>query len=233
MPEQVTRVKVWPGVLRLTHWAAALGLLLLLLSGWLLKSGLVLNDRLYDLLLEQLHLPAGHLLGVAVAVRLYLLVRDRGVTGYRALMPGRGAWQGIKQGLAFYASFARARPPRYYAHQPVWAPIYLVWWLLLLAQLGSGLLLEFAGLRGLFGWSTNHLLGAHVAPFGWLALLTALHVASVVLDDLKGEGGDVSAMINGHRTFDTGARGGSGGVAVPPSIALGDVGRWPPPDRDS
>jgi Ni,Fe-hydrogenase I cytochrome b subunit len=231
MSDNVSRVLVWPGLLRVIHWAAALAVVLLLLSGWLMKSGLVLNDRLYEFLLEQLHLPAGHVLGLAVVVRFYLLARDRGVEGYSALVPGRGAWQGIKEGLVFYTSFARTNPPRYFAHHPVWAPVYLLWWLLLAAQLVTGLLLEFGALRGLFGLSSDALLRWHLAPFGWLAMLAVLHVVSAFLDDLKGSGSDVSAMINGHRTFETGEKTGPAKVTAPPSVSLNDLGvRKPPKD---
>jgi Ni/Fe-hydrogenase 1 B-type cytochrome subunit len=229
---QVVRVAVWPAILRVVHWVSALALVVLLVTGWLMQSGLVLNDRLYDVLLDDLHLPAGHVLGLAIAVRLYLLLVDRGVTGHSALLPGKGSWQGIKQGLVFYTSFTRTTPPRYYAHHPVWAPVYLVWWLLLLAQLVTGLLLEFARLRGTFGLSSDVVLGWHLAPFAWLVMFTVLHVVSVFLNDLKGDGSDASGMINGHRTFDVGEADG-GKAVVPPSVSLGDVGRRSPPDRKS
>jgi Ni/Fe-hydrogenase 1 B-type cytochrome subunit len=34
-----------------------------------------------------------------------------------------------------------------------------------------------------------------------IAILTAAHLFSVVLQDIKGKAADVSAMINGHRYF--------------------------------
>lgn len=230
MTEQVRRIRVWPGVLRITHWTMALTVAALLLSGWLLKSGLVLSDRLYDFLLEQLHLPAGHLFGLALAVRLFYLVRDTDIGGYSALLPSRSSWPGIVAGLRFYTSFARSELPRYYGHHPVWAPLYLLWMGLLLSQLLSGLLLEFGALRGLFGLASDPLLGWHVAPFTVLAMLTVLHVVSAFLHDLKGQGSDVSGMINGHRTFVV-ERPQSPGMA-PQAVSLDSIGGWAPKKTD-
>ena len=230
MSGQYARVRIWPATLRLTHWVAAGAVLVLLMTGWLLHSGLVLSERLHQLLLEELHLPAGHLLGLALLVRCFLLLRDDGVAGFDAMRPKMASWEGVKTGVRFYISFARTPMPRYYAHHPVWAPLYLVWLALLLLQLATGSLLEFAGLRGLFGWSTQPLLEWHLAPFALLAALAALHVVSVFLHDLKGDGSDVSGMINGYRTFDTGER--TRPDRPTPSVSSGDLAGWTPPDRD-
>jgi Ni/Fe-hydrogenase 1 B-type cytochrome subunit len=231
MTDQVRRVRVWPGVLRITHWTMALTVIVLLLSGWLLKSGLVLSDRLYDFLLEQLHLPAGHLLGVALAVRLFYLLRDTDIGGFSALLPSRSSWPGILTGLRFYTSFARSEPPRYYGHHPVWAPLYLVWMALLWSQLVSGLLLEFGALRGLFGLASDPLLRWHLAPFTLLSMLAILHVVSAFLHDLKGQGSDVSGMINGHRTFVVERS--EPAAKVSQAVSLDSIGGWTPKQRDS
>ena len=44
MATEVRRVRVWPGVVRLTHWAMAASLLVLIPTGWLLTTGLVAGD---------------------------------------------------------------------------------------------------------------------------------------------------------------------------------------------
>jgi len=44
-------------------------------TGWLLTTGLVAGDELYELLRHRLHEPAGHVLAVALAVRLVYLHR--------------------------------------------------------------------------------------------------------------------------------------------------------------
>lgn len=230
MSTSVSRVRVWPGLLRLIHWVMALAVLILLLSGAVMKSGLVLSEALYQLLRDQLHLPAGHLLGVALVIRGYLLARDRGVSGLNALLPKASSLPGIKAGLRFYASFARAPLPRYYAHHPVWAPVYLLWFGLLLLEVGTGLLLEFSALRGPLGLSSQRLLEWHLAPFTLMTALVILHLVSVVLHDLKGAGSDVSGMINGYRTFATGEVPPATGLTSP-TVSIGDSSGWRPRDR--
>lgn len=228
MREQLQRIPVWPGLLRIVHWTLAASVSLLLLSGWLMGSGMVLNDRLYQFLLEQIHLPAGHVLGVALAIRGWYLVADQRVDGWRALVPRAAQLQGMLMMLRFYASLGRGVLPGYYAHNPLWAPLYLLLLALLLVQLGTGLMLEFSKLRGLFSLSSVDLLHWHQALLAVVAWLTLAHVFTAFLHDLRGNGSDVSGIINGHRTFPSGQRG-TGTVQVqPPGVALKDIGGWQP-----
>ena len=44
MATEVRRVLVWPGVVRVTHWAMVLSLLVLLPTGWLLTTGVIACD---------------------------------------------------------------------------------------------------------------------------------------------------------------------------------------------
>jgi Ni/Fe-hydrogenase 1 B-type cytochrome subunit len=228
MREQVQRIRVWPGMLRTVHWALALAVSLLLLSGWLMGSGMVLNDRLYQFLLEQVHLPAGHVLGVALAIRGWYLVADDRVGGWRSLLPRMTQLQGMLAVLRFYASLGRGALPGYYAHNPLWAPLYLLLLLLLLLQLLSGLMLEFTSLRGLFGLSSVPLLHWHQGLLPVLAFLTVAHVVSAFLHDLRGNGSDVSGMINGHRTFAAAQRSDVAGSLQAPAVSLNDIGGWKP-----
>ena len=224
MNDRIRRVFVWPHIMRIVHGCLILAVTLLLGTGWLLKSGLILNDKLYDFLLEQLHLPAGHLLGLALAVRLFFLIRDDGVSGVSTLLPSASTWGGIKQGLRFYTTFAKSSLPRYFAHHPVWAPLYLVMFALLLAHSLTGLAIEYSAIGAFFGVSTASLLSWHQAPFSWLSMLVILHIASVVLHDLKGEGADVSGMISGYRSINVSSGADRGMASSTPSVALDDIG---------
>ena len=224
MNDVVRRVFVWPAVIRIVHWCLALAVTVLLCTGWLLKSGLILNDNLYIFLLDQIHLPAGHLLGLAMIVRLYYLLKDDGVGGLSSLLPSAKTWDGIKQGLRFYTTFTKTRLPRYFAHHPVWGPLFLVIFVLLLAQLVSGLLLEFAALRALFGLSSDALLHWHQTPFSWLSMLVILHLVSVTMHDIRGEGADVSGMVNGYRNFDVNTDVNRPAGTRAPSVSLDSIG---------
>lgn len=227
--ETVRRVFVWPRTIRLIHAVFGLSGLILLASGWLLHSGLVLNDRLYQLLLDDLHLPAGHLLGVALVARLYLLVTDNGVAGFKALLPDRLWPAKAMEMIRFYASFGRTPLPGYFSHNALWAPIYLLIFVLLLLATGSGLLLELPSLRGLFGWSSDPLLRFHAALFDTIAVLSLAHIAMTLLHDVRGSGADVSAMLNGSRVFAV-SESKQSREAV--GIRAQDIGSWRPMDKD-
>lgn len=227
-PETVRRVQIWSWILRLTHAAIALSGLILLLSGWLLGSGLVLNDRLHQLLLDDLHLPAGYLLAVALVARLFLLVSDDGVGGFKAMLPDRRWPSRALEMIRFYASFGRTPLPGYFAHNALWAPLYLVFLLLAVLATASGLMLDLAALRGLFGWSSDAVLRFHASLLEPLGIWMLAHVLTSLLHDVRGSGADVSAMLNGYRVFEVNDTGESNAV---PGIRPQDIGLWRPEDR--
>jgi len=215
---------VWPAPLRITHWLMALAVMVVLVTGWLLRSGLILNDRLYQLLLDDFHLPAGHLLAMALVVRLYYLVTDEGVGGVAALLPRVRLAADYLALFRFYASLGRLPLPAWYAHNPLWAPLYLLIFLLLLGAVVTGLLLQYAGLRGLFGLSSEPLLYWHDWPLAGLTLLALGHVLSTFLQDLRGKGCDVSAMINGYRHFEVGSPAAIPPRTADPAVSVQDIG---------
>ena len=218
MTPELHRQSVWPTVLRLIHWILALCILVLLVTGWLLGSGLVLNDALYDLLRQRFHVPAGQIAGAALVGRVVLLVVDPGVAGWRALVR-RPADPGSRgEMLRFYLSWGRRRPPAYFSHDPVWALVYPAFFLLLGLQVSNGLAIHYQGLRQLSGLGLEDLSQWH-GRFGlWLAWFAGLHVASVLLREVRGKGCEVSAMLHGHRIFtrdDPGSPGGGNPVNIP------------------
>lgn len=188
--ETVQRVAIWSGRLRLSHWLSAVAVLVLLLTGWLMTWT---SER--QALMRDLHFVAGYALLLALALRAWLLVSGEAAEHWRDLIP-RGpqrlaAWHTAR----FYFSLGRAPLPAWYAHNPLWGPLYLLWWLVLLAQLFTGLAPGAAAALGLSPGAWHSLLAQAIA------ILVAAHVAAVFLHDLKGGGADVSAMINGHRCF--------------------------------
>lgn len=193
---------VWPLALRLIHWLLAIAVTVLLLTGWLLGSGLVLNEALYQMLRESLHVPAGQLAGVALLARLLLLLFDPGVGGWRALLvPAARDLAGTGEMLKFYLSFGRRRIPGYYAHDPLWRLVYPFWFLLTGVQVLSGMALEWERPRALLGAGTATWSAWHAAIAGVIFWLVLLHVVSVLLREVRGRGYEVSAMIQGHRIF--------------------------------
>ena len=98
--------------------------------------------------------------------------------------------------LRFYVSFGRTPLPNWYAHSPLWAPIYLLLFFLLLTQIVSGFLIA-AGQHTLL----INLYILHNFNSTFLAIFTAVHIISVFIHDLKAGSSDISAMIHGYRIF--------------------------------
>ncbi len=190
-PEQVQRVPVWGGWLRLAHWSIAVSTLLLLASGEILKYFAPVDDAIRDY-----HIMLGSVLTLAVLLRVILLFVDSSVGRWQALVPSSTQWSAMAAMLRFYLSFARTPLPNWYAHNPLWIPAYVLLYGLLLVQL----------LSGFWQASTPFIAGFYLpdvhSVFATLIMVfTGLHLVAVFLHDLKGTGSDVSAMINGHRIF--------------------------------
>ena len=202
MATEVRRVLVWPGVVRVTHWAMVLSLLVLLPTGWLLTTGLIAGDELYELLRHRLHEPAGHVLAGALAVRLvYLVVGGNSVSGWRALVPTGSQLVALREALRFYSALGRGQLPAYYAHNPFWAPLYLVFFLLVAVATATGLALEFPFVRSVAHVDEPAALALHGRLLEWIVAWCAFHVAAAVLHDWRGQGSDTSALISGYRIF--------------------------------
>lgn len=186
----IKRVAVWGAPLRAAHWLMAAATIALLLTGWLMGG----TSRIYELARDY-HYLAGYVLVSGLALRLWLLFAGSGAEGWRALLPRAGYTRAAIGMLRFYVSLGRTSLPRWYAHNPLWAPVYLAWILLLAVQVALGLALQ-DGLSGTLLLEDLHRLGAKA-----IAIITAAHLVAVVLHDWRGEGSDVSAMISGYRIF--------------------------------
>ncbi|MBJ6610261.1 MAG: cytochrome b/b6 domain-containing protein [Candidatus Thiothrix moscowensis] len=192
MPQETIRhILVWSGWVRLTHWLIAAGVLFQFASVWAIGLGAADYEFWRDW-----HLIVGQLLIVAVVARVILLFMLPGSAHWRALLPDRAQWAGVKQMLLFYLSVARAPLPNWFAHNPFWRQLYPLLWLVLL----------LCAFSGLYYHSANSFLG--VAMFGWHEVLaniilgfSVLHILAVVLHDLKGKGAGISGIINGYRYF--------------------------------
>jgi Ni/Fe-hydrogenase 1 B-type cytochrome subunit len=173
---------VWSSLLRTLHWAMALCTVTLVASGWLmLRAPAELGGGA-----AEVHRNIGFLLLAALAARLYLLLFGQRAEQWRDFIPWSPQHRAALQTLRFYLTGGRSPLPSYYAHNPLWGPIYLALFAVLAMQ----------GLTGLFGLMDFHRRGLPI-----ISGFVALHVLAAFLHDWKGHGSDVSAMINGHRVF--------------------------------
>lgn len=200
---ELKRVAIWSTRLRLAHWGLALATLLLLLTGWLLSFEL--TDRLPALF--GTHIAAGYVLLLALALRLVLLFAGSGPEHWRALIPRGPQRKAAGEMLLFYLTLGRRALPAYYAHNPLWAPIHLLF-LVVLALTGvGGLLLSLADAAGrvdyeaapwIFGYTLPEL---HHAALPLIATYAAAHVVAAFLHEWRSGGSEVSALIGGYKTF--------------------------------
>ena len=188
---KIERVKVFGGWLRLSHLAIGLASVALLLSGWLIRHVPALSLQAADY-----HSVAAAVLIFGLGVRLALMLRGRPLEALGQLWPDRQDRAVAWETLRFYLTLGKLPLPRWYAHNPLWKPLYLAFYLLLIVMVLSGWLrLQHPMLLGLY-LPDIHTVGAAV-----LAWWTLLHLVAVVMHDYHGSAADASSIINGHRLF--------------------------------
>jgi len=189
----VQRRRVWSLPLRWCHWSLAAATCVLLLTGWLMAWAPERAHRVSDI-----HYAAAALLVAALAVRLGLLFTGGETDTWRALWPTRHRLEQGGNVLRSYLTLGRIPLPRWYAHNPLWAPMYLLLFMALAAQVVTGgLLLE--DITRMAGVSVREL-----HRIGWRLLLgfTLAHTVAVFFHEAKGHGSaEISGMVDGQRCF--------------------------------
>jgi len=215
MTEQIRRVRVWCGWLRLIHTTLAGSTLLLLATGWLIGHA----PSVAASALEIHYLGAGVLV-FALALRLFFGLFGKGAERFEHMLPRLSEGRAIRDSLVFYLSLGRTRLPNWYAHNPLWKPVYLALLLLLTLSVATGWLMPDTPLLG-----RVYLPGAHRWLADMVGVLTLAHLFSVVLQDVKGRHADISAMLSGDRYFEV-ERTGLVSREIPQvSISLDDIRR--------
>ena len=204
--KEYSRVLVWSAWLRLSHWALGAATLVLLLTGWLIAE----SPSLAESALELHYLAAGFLVcGVLGRIALMFVGRDNERLG--ALIPTASEFQVMTETLRFYISLGKTPLPRWYAQNPLWKPLYLAIYPVLLVQIASGAVMQSQPVMYGFYLPSVHSFWAQVML--WICLL---HIAAVALHDARGKSADCSAMLSGFRLFtvDRGRPEGSDGEPV-------------------
>ncbi len=190
--QSLQRKYIWPGPLRLGHWIMVIAVTGLLASGWLMQNVAHIFQAALDY-----HYIFAYALCFALGLRLYLLVSSSpSAASWHDLIPRA---QDLKKALAmlrFYVSLGRTPLPHWYAHSPLWAPIYLLLLFILLLQIITGFLIA-AGHHDLL----VNLYSLHDSGATFIAFFTITHIVAVFLHDLKAGSSDISGMIHGYRIF--------------------------------
>ena len=122
--------------------------------------------------------------------------------------------------LLFYFRLGRAPLPRWYAHNPLWKPVYLVIFLLLIIFTISGALMPDNDV--IMGWYLPSLHRSLAVLMFWLNFL---HPLSVILHDYRGNTTDTSAIINGFRHFLVEKKSVGDMEFKKPSVRLDEIGK--------
>lgn len=213
------RKLVWPALLRLAHWGMALAVIGLLVTAWLLYWAPTVAAAASDY-----HQIAGALLMLSLLLRFWLLLTDRTVAGWQALIPARHSVSAMVKTLQFYVTFGQMPLPAWYSHNPLWVPVYAVVLLLLALSALTGFFMpEHPVVMG-FYLPTIH---KAIAPL--IGGFTLAHIVAVVMHDARAKQADISGMLNGYRIFEI--------KPLEPSVGAGEqkisldqigVKRWNP-----
>lgn len=191
MSEQLQRKRIWGGWLRFSHLAIGLSTLFLLMTGGLIEHAPSLANAAVDF-----HYYAASVLIFGLIIRFVLAFRGDQVERIHSLIPSEHELTVMKDMLVFYISLGRTPIPRWYAHNPLWKPVYLALYLLLVVMVFTGWVMPDTPL--MLGF---YLPSLHGAIAGIILWTTVAHIVAVVLHDYRGIGADVSSVVNGHRLF--------------------------------
>ncbi len=187
----IQRIPVWSRPLRIAHWVMAVAVVVLILTGWRMNG-----DPLQAPVMLDNHYLAAAFLIPAMLLRLYLLFFGAGTDHISDCEPDMNRLRSAAAVLKYYFSLGRSPLPNWYAHNPLWGPLYLLLFLFLLIQILSGALQQSHPWLGMVNLHDVHIIGAYV-----ITGFSVAHILAVFLHDLGGSGSDISAMINGHRIF--------------------------------
>lgn len=185
------RVLVWRGWFRLAHASLGLATLVLLLTGWLITDSPTLAESAQDV-----HYMASALLIFGLGVRIVLMFAGKEHERFSALFPATTELAAMAATLRFYISLGRMPMPGWYAQNPLWKPVYLVVYLVLLILVITGV--TMSGDTIFMGF---YLPSVHEFWAQFMLWFCLLHIASVIMHDYKKQTADISAMVNGYRLF--------------------------------
>lgn len=213
MAEHIRRIMVWSGWLRLAHWSLAAATLCLIATGWLVQHAPSVAEGA-----AELHYLGAGVLVFGLGLRLFLGLFGSGSERFEHMLPRASENAAIRDSLLFYLSFGKAPLPNWFAHNPLWKPVYLVLYLLLALLALSGWLMPETPLLWRF-----YLPHVHGFLSSLVVAIVVVHLYCVVLQDLKGGAADTSAMINGQRYFDINREGLLRPEAPQVSVSLDDL----------
>ena len=203
--KEIRRVLIWSGWLRASHWAVALSTLVLIFTGLLISYSPMQAEPALEY-----HYLAVSVLVFGIALRIAIFFRGAEHERLPALFPQPSELKAIKQTLLAYLTLGKQPLPHWYAHNPFWKIIYVIWYLALLLLIASGSIMPDTPVVAGFYLPSVHAFWATVIM--WLA---GLHLLALIAHDYYAKTTDISAMINGYRLFEVDGQSASNQKGMP------------------
>ena len=209
---------LWDASVRWFHWINVLCMLMLIALGVaILNAGALGVSTDGKILLKAIHTWVGFVFTLNLLWRFVWAFFGSGHARWQAVLPGGKGYLGSVKSYA--VAFVSGNPERYLGHNPLGRLAIFVLFLLMLIQAVTGLVLAGTDLfyPPFGGWIAEWVAASeayqsmrafrkpfitiHEFNFFVLFAFTIFHIAAVVVTELKEEGGIISAMFTGKKTF--------------------------------
>lgn len=209
-------VYLWGWPIRAMHWAAALSLVVLVVTGfyigkpYFITGGEASSHYLMGWM-RFLHFAAAGVFVATAIVRLYWLFAGNQFERWRALFPVRRRdWVHLYQQVKFYLLIRPEQAPHYLGHNPLQQFSYTAIYGIALIQVVTGFAMYGQSRPGgfwytLFGWVVPLLGGIQVVHFvhhvfTWAFLIfIPIHIYLALRSDLLERTGTISSIVSGGR----------------------------------
>ena len=209
-------VYLWEWPIRLMHWAAALSIVVLVVTGFYIGKPYFITHgeaSAHYLMgwMRFLHFTAAGVFVATALVRLYWMFAGNQFERWKALFPVRKKdWINAFKQVKFYLMIQPEKAPHYLGHNPLQQFSYTGIYAVALAQVVTGFAMYGQSRPGglwytLFGWIVPLLGGIQVVHFvhhvlTWTFLIfIPIHIYLAMRADLLERTGTISSIISGGR----------------------------------
>ena len=207
------RYYVWQLPVRICHWATALSILLLSVTGFLIGYPAVAGCSPASYLMGWIrfvHFVSSYVLLISVIARLLWSLNDHCFSGWREYFPflTREGWKNILVMLKFYF-FIDRKTPEAVGHNPLAVTAYVTLFMIFFGMFVSGFALyaEYAPGGIMFSmfkpvyllFSTQSLHLYHHLGMWLIICFVINHIYSVWLLDVKEKGGEITSIFSGYK----------------------------------
>jgi Ni/Fe-hydrogenase 1 B-type cytochrome subunit len=209
-------VYLWEWPIRVMHWAAALSIVVLVVTGFYIGKPYFITHgeaSAHYLMgwMRFLHFAAAGVFVATAIVRVYWLFAGNQFERWKALFPIRKQdWINLLKQVKFYLMIQPEKAPHYLGHNPLQQFSYTGMYTVAVAQVVTGFAMYGQSRPGglwytLFGWVVPLLGGIQVVHFvhhvlTWAFLIfIPIHIYLALRADLLERTGTISSIVSGGR----------------------------------